>query len=180
MATILDQLRYPIGHFEKPARYTPERIADYFKVLSEFPDSMKKETAQLSTMQLDTAYRPGGWTIRQVVHHCADSHLNSYIRFKWALTEEKPVIKPYYEDRWAELEDAKNLTIEPSLLLLEGLHFRWVALLKSLTDQQLTKQFIHPDGNKEISLCEAIGLYAWHCQHHLAHITELKKRMGWI
>jgi len=124
----------------------------------------------LSEVQLDTAYRPGGWTVRQVVHHCADSHMNSFIRFKLALTEENPTIKPYHEDKWAEMADAKNLPIEPSLKILEGLHDRWAILIKSLSDQDLQKTFYHPANQKTITLATTIALYAWHSRHHLEHV----------
>lgn len=175
----IEKLRYPIGKHIKPKEYTNEILADYISTLSEFPEILKIETAHLTNEQLDTEYRPGGWTIRQVVHHCADSHLNSYIRFKLALTEDNPVIKPYQEDKWAELEDGKTLPIKHSLNILEGLHFRWVTLLNSLTPAELNSTFIHPEHSTKIKLIENIGIYAWHCNHHLAHITELKKRMTW-
>ncbi|MFZ9846607.1 MAG: YfiT family bacillithiol transferase, partial [Flavobacteriales bacterium] len=126
-----------------------------------------------------TPYREMGWTIRQVVHHCADSHMNSLTRFKLTLTEDKPVVKPYWEDRWAELVDSKSMPISPSVQMLEGIHARWTVLLNSLSEQDLVKSFIHPEHGKEFRVDENIGVYAWHCNHHLAHITELKKRKNW-
>jgi hypothetical protein len=175
----LETLKYPIGHFVKPAHFTLEIISKCISDIETFPMRLRMETAHLSQEQLDTQYRPQGWTIRQVVHHCADSHMNSIIRFKLTLTEDKPTIKPYHEERWAELADSRTLPIGPSLQLLEGLHARWVVLLKSLTEEELHKSFIHPEHGKVTRLDENIGIYAWHCNHHLAHITTLKKRMGW-
>ena len=176
--TDIEQLKFPIGKFSKPDSFTKELLALFISDIESFPQKLQQEVAHLNGQQLDTPYRPEGWTIRQVVHHCADSHMNSIIRFKLALTEEQPVIKPYFEDKWAELPDYK-LPIEPSLLLLEGLHFRWTILLKSFKEADLEKKFIHPEHSKEFRLNEAIGMYAWHCNHHLAHVTELKKREGW-
>ena len=125
----------------------------------------------LSPLELDYIYRPGGWTIKQVVHHCADSHMNSLIRFKLALTEDLPTIKPYFEERWAELADYHN-PISDSLIILQGVHNRWVTLLKSLDQEQLKRDFIHPEHQKRFTLKETMALYAWHCQHHLAHIEQ--------
>ena len=176
--TDLEQLKFPIGKFSKPDSFTKELLTLFISDIESFPQKLQQEVAHLNEQQLDTPYRPEGWTIRQVVHHCADSHMNSIIRFKLALTEEQPVIKPYLEDKWAELQDYK-LPIEPSLQLLEGLHFRWAILLKSFNEADLERKFIHPEHGKEFCLDEAIGMYAWHCNHHLAHITELKKREGW-
>lgn len=175
----LEQLKYPIGKFEKPEIITKEILIKWISDISVFPAKLNKETEHLTDEQLATTYRPNGWTVRQLVHHCADSHINSFTRFKLALTEDKPTIKPYWEDRWAELVDGKELPIKYSLMLLEGLHFRWVALLHSLSEQDLEKKFIHPEHGNEIRLDENIGVYAWHCKHHLAHITELKKRKNW-
>ncbi len=180
MGLAMEQLKFPIGKFEKPSVLTPELLAQYISDIEIFPSRIKKETEGLSDEQLDTVYRPDGWTIRQVVNHCADSHMNSLVRFKLALTEDKPIIKPYFEDRWAELTDSKNMPIEPALKMLEGIHQRWVVLLKSLTEEQLKRTFIHPEHGKEISINENIGIYAWHCKHHLAHITTLKKQNNWI
>jgi hypothetical protein len=144
-------------------------------IIQEFPEEIIKETAELDNKQLDTAYRPEGWTIRQVVHHCADSHMNSFTRCKLALTEDTPTIKPYYEERWAELKDSKHLDITPSIQMLIGIHYRWVQLLRSLSATDLEKTFIHPEHGKHISLKENIAFYAWHCKHHLAHIALAKK-----
>ena len=175
----LEQLKYPIGRFKNPENFTPEFLENCISVIENFPENLRREVINLSDNQLDTPYRENGWTVRQVVHHCADSHINSILRFKLALTEEKPTIKPYFEDRFAELADSKNFPIEASLQILEGTHKRWVAILKSLSDEDLQKTFIHPEHNKEFTLQTNIAIYAWHCNHHLAHITSLKKRMNW-
>jgi hypothetical protein len=179
MSTVHDNLRYPIGPYEPPTVFTDEILSRWIAILDDFPARLTQETAHLTDEQLDTRYRPKGWSIRQVVHHCADSHFNSFVRFKLALTEEKPVIKPYFEDRWAELVDGESTPIEPSLKIIEGLHERWVNLLKSLGDVDWHKTFVHPEHGREIPLNENLGLYAWHCNHHLAHITTLKESKGW-
>lgn len=175
----IEKLKYPIGPYKKLEETTPLILNDWINTISLFPQRLKNEVIKLSDAQLDTPYRPNGWTIRQVVHHCADSHINSLIRFKLALTEENPIIKPYSENRWAELNDSTLAPIEPSLKILEGVHFRWTALLQHLTTEQLKRTFIHPEHGKTFNLEEIIGVYAWHCNHHLAHITELKKRNSW-
>ena len=175
----LEILRFPIGKFIKPKVISKELIQQWIEAIESFPSKLKKEVFDLNNEQLDTVYRENGWTIRQVVHHCADSHMNSLTRFKLTLTEEKPTIKPYWEDRWAELADSKTLPIQPSLQMLEGIHARWTVLLKSLSVQDFSKTFIHPEHGKEFRVDENIGIYAWHCNHHLAHITTLKNRKHW-
>ncbi len=174
-----NDLKYPIGKYEKPEEISEEMIEQYINIISEFPERLKKEVEKLSGDQLDTVYRPDGWTIRQVINHCADSHSNSLTRFKLALTEDNPVIRPYFEDRWAELADSKNIPVEPAFKMLEGIHQRWTILLRSLTPEQLGRTFVHPDSGNTIRLDENIGIYAWHCDHHLRHITSLKERNGW-
>ena len=139
---------------------------------------MQKGVSDLTDAQLDTPYRPGGWTVRQVVHHLADSHLNAYIRFRLALTEDEPTIKPYNENAWAHLPDAEQSPIAPSLQILGGLHTRWALLLRSLSQAQLHRYFLHPE-NGLMRLDKTIGSYGWHSRHHLAHITRLRDRMGW-
>jgi len=175
----LEKLKYPIGRYQKPIEITAGILKKNIQDVEDFPRKIRKEFEEFSDEQLDNQYRSWGWTIRQLVIHCADSHMNSLIRFKLALTENKPIIKPYFEDRWADLPDSKNILIEPALKLIEGLHERWVVLLKSLTEEQLAKTFIHPEHNKEFSLEETITIYAWHCNHHLAHIKELKRIKNW-
>lgn len=170
--------RYPIGKFDIKVNVTKEMRSDFINTIEALPIQLRKEVENLSQQQLDTPYRDGGWTIRQVVHHLPDSHINSYIRFKLALTEDNPKIKTYEEHLWAELQDSFKTPIGVSLSLLESLHTRWAILLRSLTDEQFEKTFQHPEwGN--ITLSKTLALYAWHSKHHLAHITELKKRMGW-
>jgi hypothetical protein len=175
----LEKLKYPIGKFIAPENYSTAYLSERILEIESFPERLKKEVSQLTSEQLETPYREDGWTIRQVIHHCADSHMNCFIRIKWALTEKKPVIKFYHEDRWAELYDNLTMPIEPTLSFLEGLHFRLAYLMKSLSETDLNKSFIHPENNKEYQLKEIIGTYAWHGNHHLAHITELKNRKGW-
>lgn len=175
----LERLRYPIGKFNKPENFTEKIINEYISDIEHFPTRLRKAVENLSEEQLNTLYRPDGWTIRQVVHHCADSHMNSIIRFKLALTEDTPIIKPYHEELWAELKDSSNMPIEPSLHILDGVHTRWVVLLRSLDNLQLKRTFIHPSSNRTVELQENIGIYAWHGNHHLAHITRLMDRMGW-
>lgn len=175
----LEKLRFPIGKYEDPKEFTSSELHGFISEIASFPDRLKEAVLALNDEQLDTPYRPDGWTIRQVVHHCADSHLNSVTRFRLALTEDRPVIKPYFEERWAELEDAKTMSIAPSLLILNGLHKRWVTLLKSLSEEQLQKTFVHPEHGKELQLKSVIALYAWHGNHHLAQITTLIKKQNW-
>jgi len=177
--TEVDKLRYPIGKNVKPERFTKEILSGYIATITGLPEKLRNEVAHLTHEQLETPYRPDGWTIRQVVHHLADSHMNSFIRFKLTLTEEKPTVKPFIEGKWAELPDGKIMPIEPSLLLLEGLHKRWAFLLNSLSEKDLERRFVHPEHQKEFQLNEIIGNYAWHCDHHFSHIKNLKKVKNW-
>lgn len=170
-------LKYPIGIFQFEGELTSNVIGEWINEIEKLPSLLRDAVQNLDDEQIDTAYRPGGWTVRQVIHHVADSHMNAYVRFKLALTEEKPVIKPYDETEWAELQDYK-LPVDTSLLLLEALHKRWTSLLNSLTPADLEKKFIHPDSG-EVSVGINIGIYAWHGKHHLAHITSLTEREGW-
>jgi hypothetical protein len=171
-------LRYPVGKFAFPEAVTPEDRLRFIEQIAEAPARMKAAVAGLSAEQLDIPYRPGGWTVRQVVHHVPDSHLNSYVRFRWALTEDVPVIKAYHEDRWAELSDARTAPVDVSLALLESLHARWGALLSSLSDQDWKRTFRHPELGP-VSLEKNAALYAWHGRHHVAHIRGLRDRMSW-
>ena len=171
-------LSYPIGKFKWEGDHTNEQRQKFIEEIAGTPASVRAAVEGLSQEQLETPYRPGGWTVRQVVHHLADSHLNSYVRFRLALTEDEPTIKPYHEDKWAELEDARTAPLEVSLALLESLHTRWVMLLKSLNDEDFARAFRHPDLGV-VSLDKSLGLYAWHGRHHVAHITGLRERMGW-
>ena len=175
----IDELKFPIGQFICPEKITEALLVKYKNAIATFPERLKKEVLHLNDHQLNTPYRQDGWTIRQVVHHCADSHMNSLIRFKLALTEDNPTIRPYFEERWAELADSKTMPIESSLKMLEGIHERWTVLLNSLTQSDLARTFVHPQSGQQFQLAENIGIYAWHCDHHLAHVTTLKQRNGW-
>lgn len=174
----MSDLRFPIGCFKLDAAPTDDQIWQAIGEIAEAPAKLRAAVEGLSPEQLDTPYRPGGWTVRQVVHHVPDSHLNSYSRFKLALTEDEPTIKGYYEDRWAELDDARTAPIEVSLALLESLHERWVLLLKSLARADFARTFRHPELGV-VSLAKNVCLYGWHGRHHVAHITSLSERMGW-
>jgi hypothetical protein len=168
----LDKLRYPVGRLErsKTPLETATRAA-HLQTIEELPARVRSLVAGLTESQLDTPYRPGGWTIRQVVHHLPDSHLNAYVRMKRALTEDTPAIMTYQEDRWAELPEAKSGAVELSLALLDGLHGRWIACLRALPEGDLTKAFVHPEWGR-VPVDEAIAMYAWHCRHHTAHIKQ--------
>ncbi len=170
-------LKYPIGKFEFKGEITNSVTNVWIDEIEDLPRLLQNAVKDLDNEQLDTPYRSGGWTVRQVIHHLADSHMNAYIRFKLALTEEKPIIKPYDEKKWAKLSDCK-LPIDTSLSLLESLHKRWTNLLRSLSRADIEKTFIHPESG-EVSVGENIGIYAWHGRHHLAHITSLCNRKGW-
>lgn len=169
----LDQLKFPIGHFKKPETIDHETTTAWIDDIAVLPEKLNRLTQNMSKEQLETAYRPGGWTVQQVVHHLADSHMNSFIRFKLALTENTPTIRPYFENRWAEQVDYLDTPIALSISLLTALHARWVILLRSLSEGDLNKTFIHPESNHTFSLKENIGIYAWHGNHHLAHIQSL-------
>jgi hypothetical protein len=171
-------LRYPVGKFQFPDVVTEDDRRKFVGEIAETPARLRSAVMGLSDSQLDTPYRPGGWTVRQVVHHVPDSHLNSYVRFRWALTEDEPTIKAYFEERWAELPDARTAPVEISLRLLECLHARWVGLLRSLDDAQWKRTFRHPELGL-ISLEKNSALYAWHGRHHVAHIVNLRERMNW-
>ena len=171
-------LRYPIGEFDKNFEVSPEARKVRIASIAELPKQVMKAVAGLGEAQLETPYRPGGWTVRQTVHHIADSHANSLIRFKLALTEdEPPTIKPYYEDRWAELDDSR-LPVDVSLKMVEAIHTRWLVLLNSMSESDFQKTFIHPETG-EWTLEGALALYAWHSKHHTAHIANLRERNGW-
>jgi len=169
-----DQLKYPIGKFEVPVSYTNDDIRNWINTIKTLPGKVRLAIMSLNDKQLDTPYRPGGWTLRQVVHHMADSHMNSLIRFKWALTEETPTIKAYEEAAWALLPDYK-LPVESSLKMLDGIHQHLVALFESFTENEWNRTFIHPETGASISLKRNLALYAWHSKHHLAHITNTIK-----
>lgn len=173
-----DELRYPIGRFEPPEASTPEDRQEWIRQIDGLPDQLEAAVGSLSDEQLDTPYRTGGWTVRQVAHHVADSHMNAYVRVRLALTENAPIIKPYDEGAWANLADAASSPVEPSLMVLRGLHERWVRLFSSLHASDWDRSYDHPDSGPT-PLDEALAHYAWHGQHHLAHITTLRERSGW-
>jgi hypothetical protein len=175
----LEKLRYPIGKFVAPDHYSETYIAECIESIASFPERLRNAVSNLAEVQLDTPYRPDGWTVRQVVHHCADSHMNCYIRLKWTLTEDTPTIKYYFEDRWSQVNDNRTMPIAPTLSLLDGLHYRLHFIMKNLSASELKKTYIHPEHQKAFSLKEMIGLYAWHGNHHLAHITSLIALKGW-
>ena len=175
----IEQLKYPIGKVNIPKIITRKNLDEWIITIEEFPLQLEALVRNLSEEQLNTPYRKDGWTIRQVVHHCYDSHHNSYTRFKWSLTEDKPIIKAYFEERWAELFDTKFAPIALSLNALKTLHAKWVYLLEGLSESNLKAVFIHPENKEEVSLEENIGIYAWHCKHHFAHIEQLILRENW-
>ena len=170
-------LRYPIGRFAPPATSMPGVRAAHIDTLRQLPEHLRAAVAGLSDAQLDTPYREGGWTVRQVVHHLPDSHMNSYVRFKLALTEDWPTVKPYDEAAWARLADNRE-PIAGSLAMVEALHGRWVAVLESLGEEDFQKGFNHPKMGRQ-NLAMSLALYAWHSRHHTAHITGLRARQGW-
>lgn len=174
----MSKSKYPIGPYQSKKDATPRDVASWIDEIENLPDQLEEATMSLSEEQLNTPYRENGWTLRQVVHHIADSHLNGYTRIKLALTEDRPTLKPYFQASWAELPDSSG-PIESSLKLIEGLHRRWVSLLKTLDENQLNREIIHPKTGT-LKVKSLIGLYAWHGKHHLAHITHFKKHKNWI
>ncbi|MFN0121745.1 MAG: YfiT family bacillithiol transferase [Blastocatellia bacterium] len=178
MVDQMDELRYPIGDFQYDADSTPEKHREWVGVIARTPWKLRAVIAGMMDEQIRTPYRPGGWTVRQVIHHMADSHMNSFIRFKLALTEGNPTIKPYDEAAWAMLPDGRDAPIELSLKLLDVLHERWTILLESMKPEEFARTFHHPERGP-MHLDMALQLYAWHSNHHIAHIAELKKRRNW-
>ncbi len=176
--TATADLRYPVGQFDRNARPSATDRARHIEEIAAAPARLREAVRGLSEEQLSTPYRPGGWAVRQVVHHLPDSHLNAYVRFKLALTENKPTICPYDEKRWAELDDTRRTPISTSLDLLEALHQRWVVLLRSIAPADFARKFVHPEMG-ELDLDTYAALYAWHGRHHVAHITGLRQRAGW-
>ncbi len=174
----MTDLRYPIGKFAPPAAYSSELRAQFIDDIAALPGRVRAAVQSLNPAQLQTPYRDGGWTVAQVVHHLPDSHVNAYVRFRLALTEDSPDIKPYKEALWAELIDATSPDLSPSLALLEGLHQRWTTLLRGFRAEDFSKTFVHPQQGI-VPLDRQLALYAWHGRHHVAHITSLRERMGW-
>jgi uncharacterized damage-inducible protein DinB len=175
----MSDMRYPIGEYE-PQPFSEalwqERMAD----IQFLPAAIEAAVSNLDEAQLETPYRDGGWTVKQLVHHIADSHMNAYIRFKLGLTEDVPVIKTYEEGLWAEMSDTRELPINISITLLHALHARWSSVLKSMSREDLDKKLFHPGQQKEVDLWFMLGMYSWHSRHHTAHITRLRERMGWF
>jgi len=174
----MDDLRYPIGQHDVRAPVGAAGFAAAIDDIEMLPRKLRAAVGGLDDAQLDTPYRPGGWTVRQVVHHVGDSHANAYVRLRLALTEERPTIRAYDEKRWAELADARTLPVEPTLTLLDGLHRRWTTLLRSLGPRDAERRLVHPEVG-ELTIAQLTGLYGWHSRHHLAHVTGLVARSGW-
>jgi uncharacterized damage-inducible protein DinB len=172
-------LAYPLGKWVRPESLTPDQRKAAIRKVAETPSQMRAAVAGLTDAQLDTPYRPGGWSVRQVVHHVPDSHMNAYTRFKLGLTEDTPTIKPYDEAKWAELDDGKSKLVEQSLTLLDALHTRWVFLLERMKPADFARTISHPEWKGPMSLDTLLAMYAWHGPHHVAQITELRKRQGW-
>ncbi|CAN5630383.1 bacillithiol transferase BstA [soil metagenome] len=172
-------LKYPIGRFKRENHVlSKEERQALIKIISDFPAQLNSQVAELTDERLNTPYRPEGWTVKQLVHHLADSHMNSFMRFKLAVTEDDPIIKPYQEKLWAETADVTEVPVQISLMLLEALHLRWVFLLNSLDSDGFNRTFRHPEPGP-MTIAQALSLYAWHCKHHLAHITRLAERNNW-
>ena len=173
--TVLESLKYPVGKYKRPETYDAHELKGHIKTLIELPSKLKKEVSGLNETQLLYKYRPEAWTIRQVVHHFADSHMNAFIRIKFAVTEDNPSIKPYEESVWAKLPDTTDAPIEWSLQIIEGLHNRMVLLLNSLTEKDMHRTYFHPEYKIKFTLFQVVAMYAWHCNHHLAHIKQALK-----
>ena len=176
--TDLEELRYPIGHFSPPASSMAGIRAAHIQTLRLLPERLRSAVAGLNDKQLGTPYREGGWTVRQVVHHLGDSHANAYIRFKLALTEDWPAIKPYDEAAWERLPDSRSVPLEDSLAFVETLHGRWVSVLDAMTEEDFGKGYTHPERGRQ-NLATVLAMYDWHTRHHTAHITSLRARQGW-
>lgn len=173
--SVIDTLRYPVGKYKKPEVFNADELKANIKILAEMPAKLKKEVSGLNESELQYNYRPEGWNIRQVVHHFADSHMNAFIRIKFTITEENPTIKPYHEALWAKLPDTTEAPIEWSLQILEGLHNRMVLLLNSLSEKDMHRTYIHPEYKITFALYQVVAMYAWHCNHHTAHIKQALK-----
>lgn len=178
MSIDIEFLKYPIGKFSIPETVSQQAIDDAISTIKSFPANLFTAVGRLSPVQLDTPYRPGGWTIRQLIHHCADSHMNAFIRFKLALTESNPTIKVYEEAEWAKLPDSE-LSIMSSIAIIKAIHFKWGVLLDSMKPEDFTKTYFHPEKKRDQALDEVTLMYAWHAQHHLAHIQHLVLRENW-
>lgn len=178
MEILLENLKYPVGKFDWSVEVSEQARNQAIRKIAALPSRLRAVVANLSDEQLNTPYRSEGWTVRQVVHHLADSHMNAYIRFKLALTEDNPIIKPYAETEWAKLPDSR-LAPEVSLSLLEGVHKRWTTIMDFMNETQWELGFTHPEHNRFMVLNKAVAMYAWHCEHHMAHIMGLLERENW-
>lgn len=178
MSTETTNLSFPIGKYE-PKPYSEKQRDEWLNDIKFLPQALENAVHDLDEAQLQTPYRPEGWTVHQLIHHVADSHMNAYIRFKLGLTENSPTIKPYEEKLWAEMADTKNLPINVSLTILHALHARWYEVLKSISEKEYERTVVHPEHGRTMSLWFLLGLYAWHSKHHTAHITALRERMKW-
>lgn len=174
----MEDLKYPIGKFRREEPLPAGGRASLISVIEEAPARMREAVTDLTDKQLDTPYRAAGWTVRQVVHHVPESHMNAYIRMKWGLTEDAPTIRTYHEERWAELPDARTAPIAPSLTLLDAIHARWVMLLHAMADNDYARTIVHPE-HGEMDLTTLLKMYVWHSRHHVAHVTKLRERNGW-
>lgn len=177
--SVTEHLKFPVGPFSRPVEISDADLNRWMETIEHLPLKMREAINGLNADQLDTTYRQDGWTLRQVVHHVADSHMNAYIRFKLALTEENPTIRPYFEERWAELPEAKYGNIEVSLRLLEALHNRWSIMLRNMRSVDWSRTYYNPEKQFTFRLDECLALYAWHSMHHVAHITETRKAKKW-
>ncbi len=174
----MEDLQYPVGRFQRPSSLEPKQRRAAIDTVAEAPTKLRAAVAGLSDAQLDTPYRPDGWTVRQVVHHVPDSHLNAYTRFKLALTEDTPTIKTYNEMAWAKLEDSRSTPVATSLALLDAVHDRWVRILRAMAPSDFSRTLMHPE-NGAMNLDQMLALYEWHSRHHVAHVTNLRQRSGW-
>lgn len=174
----IEKLRYPIGKFSAPLEFSPGDMEKWIREIEDLPSLCRSELRDFTEEMLEDSYRPEGWTARQVIHHIVDSHMNAYVRFKLALTEDTPTIKPYFEDRWAELPDAKNAPPDISITLLEALHRKWTMLLRNMKEEDFNRSYFHPESKKNFLLRTALALYAWHGRHHLEHIRNVKRKFS--
>jgi hypothetical protein len=179
MDTSLEELKYPIGRYERPDHYTPELLQEWIAILRALPSWMDVCIENLDAAQLRVPYREGGWNTQQVIHHVADSHTNAYIRIRLALTEDNPTVKPYDENAWALLPDVDTVPVNVSITLLHAMHRRLVALMEVLTPAQWERTYYHPQYQRNFAVWEMASLYAWHSRHHTGHIQQLRLRMGW-
>lgn len=175
----LESFRYPIGNFAYGSSFSPDETKQHIAAIDELPIKLTELTGKWGDDRLDTPYRPDGWTVRQLVHHMADSHINAYVRTKLALTEDNPTIAPYEEGEWAKLPDS-TLDVASSLVILRNLHQRWVTVLNALTETDLQRTYYHPQSQKTVPLSEVISMYAWHGEHHYQHVYRLAVRNGWV